>query len=231
MKTLSAILGTSLLTAGLTFSASVLAPAAQAASFTYTNFSKLTNNNTENLTSQLGVGVTDTSGAYGVNLAANQVLFTFTNNVGIASNIAEVYIDDDSSSIGSAASLHNSLGGFTAFTLGSVNPGNLPSGNNANFFANVALSADTVSGGPANGINQSADILGIVYNLNSGKTIADIQNAFNGGTLRVGYHIRSIGTGGGSDSYVTATAVPEPVSSLVGFAGLAVVGLLKKRFA
>ncbi|HQG49608.1 MAG TPA: hypothetical protein PK373_11010 [Sedimentisphaerales bacterium] len=49
-------------------------------------FYKLTNNNVENLSSQLSVVVSDAG--------SNQVLFKFFNNVGIASSITDVYFDD-----------------------------------------------------------------------------------------------------------------------------------------
>ena len=101
-----------------------------AATQTY-GFYKLTNNNAEDISSQLSITLWDANAAnaeFSLGLAATDVLFTVQNNVGINSNIAEVYFDDGL--LGDSVA-HNSLGGSTSFTGGGASPGNLPSGNNA----------------------------------------------------------------------------------------------------
>lgn len=164
----------------------------------------MTNNNVEDLSGQLSAQIIDQADAftmYGLNITADQALFTFQNDVGIASSISEVFIDDGT--IVGQSSVHNSLGGFTDFSGGGANPGDLPGGNALipAFEATSAYSADA-QGHPSKGVDTSADILGIVYDLLPAVTFADVADALDTGELRIGYHIRSIGAQGGSDSYV-----------------------------
>lgn len=188
-------------------------------------FDKVTSNNVEDISSQLSITIWDSSEAnstFGTSLLANQVLFTVQNAVGIDSNIAEVYIDDGL--LGPSVTI-NSLGGFTDFSGGGAAPGNLPGGGTVGFNATTIFSADVNPGPPTNGVNQSIDILGIVIGLGSYADFNAITAAVDTGDLRFGYHVRSIGTAGGSDSYVS-TAVPVPAavwlfgSALIGLAGI-----------
>ena len=205
----------------------LLAANASAATATY-GFYKLTNTNVENLSSQLSITIWDSTAAntqFGTSLASSEVLFTVQNNVGIASNIAEVYFDDGL--LGPSVVL-NSLGGTTDFSGGGASPGNLPSGENAlpdPFVANHNFSADVNPGNPSKGINASNDILGIKLGLGSFADFNAITVAVANGNLRFGLHVRSIGVAGGSDSYINTTEVPVPAaawlfgSDLLGLAG------------
>jgi hypothetical protein len=208
------------------------------ANFIDVGFSKVTNNNVEDLSSQLSLRIWDATQANAeyssLALSGNQVLFDFQNAVGTTSNIAEIYLDDGT--VVSQAAIHNSLGGFTKFTGPGANPGNLPGGNTVSppFVANALFSADTVSGPPANGINAASDILGVAFNTTGG--LAGIQTALalGGATggLRIGYHIRSIGVADGSDSYVSGPSVPEPTTMLlmgIGMVGLVGAGIRRSR--
>ena len=64
-----------------------VASAAQASSIDIF-FGRITNNNVQNPGSQFKAVLSDVSGQ------PNKVTFTFTNNVGIASSISEIYYDD-----------------------------------------------------------------------------------------------------------------------------------------
>ena len=198
-------------------------------------FQRVTNNNVENLGGQLGLQIMNSADAFilfGETITDTQVLFAYTNDVGIASNIAEIYIDDGT--VVTLDSVINSLTGFTNFTGGSADPGNLPGGNTLSppFVATSNFSADLTQGqgGTEKGINESLDTLGIVYSVTSG--LAGIQAALDDGTLRVGLHIRSIGTAGGSDSYVNnGVSVPEPATILLlGFGLAGFLGFGRKKF-
>lgn len=205
------------------------------------SFGKVTSNNAENLSAQLGVevfGATEANNAFGTGLSGNQVLFVVTNAVGIASNVTEFYIDDGT--VVAQASIINSLGGgvgnFTNFAGPGANPSNLPSGNTVSppFVATVGFSADVANGpgGQDKGVNAAADKLGIVFDTNSGlQGIIDAINkpATDTGNLRVGLHVASIGALGGSDSYVsTGIIIPEPASLLV-WGSLAIAGACVAR--
>jgi len=209
---------------------------ASAASMAY-GFIRVTTNNVEDLSGQLSITLWDSSEAnstfgatLGTALTATQVLFTIENDVGISSNVSEVYFDDG---LLGPSVIHNSLGGTTNFTGGGASPGNLPSGNTVSppFVATEIFSADA-QGNPSKGVDASLDILGIVLGLGGYADFAAVLAAVDTGDLRFGLHIRSIGEEGGSDSYVSNTggssipAVPLPAavwlfgSVLLGFGAL-----------
>ena len=199
---------------------------ASANSVTY-DFYKLTNNNVEDLSGQLSITLWDAAMAnseFSLALGGDKVLFSVENDVGIASNIAEVYFDDG---LLGPSTVENSLGGFTNFSGGGANPGDLPGGNTASppFVATQTFSADA-SGNPVNGVNASGDILGIVLGLGSFADFDAVAAAVASGDLRFGLHVRSIGAAGGSDGYVNLNPVPVPAAvwlfgtALIGFIGI-----------
>lgn len=201
---------------------------ANAASVTY-GFEKITNNNVEDISSQLSITLWDSMEAnsqFGtLSLAANQVLFTVQNNVGIASSVAEVYIDDGLLGPSIAA---NSLGGFTNFSGGGANPSDLPGGGDVGFMATTNFSADVNPGPPSNGVDASDDILGLILGLGSFADFNAVIAAVNDGSLRFGYHVRSIGVAGGSDGYVSVVPLPAAVWFL-GTGLLALIGFSRRK--
>jgi hypothetical protein len=200
----------------------ILSGNSSAMTMTY-DFVKITNNNMEDLSSQLSITLWDETAAdtqFGEIIDSNQILFTVQNNVGIASNIAEVYIDDG---LLGPSVVVNSLGGFTDFSGGGATPSDLPGGNTVGFSATASFSADVNPGPPANGVNASNDILGLILGLGSFADFDAVIAAVNDGSLRFGLHVRSIGIAGESDSYVSAVPVPAAVwlmgTGLVGLIG------------
>jgi hypothetical protein len=179
-------------------------------------FTRITNNASQNVASQFNCAMSDFS--------ATQVDFKFTNAVGIASSISEIYFDD--------GPFLQSAPGLTqfgcSFTGGGANPGNLPGGENLTpaFEATEVFSADA-QGNPSLGIDTSADYLVMRFTLVSGQTFNDVLAALNSGALRIGLHVRAIGNGD-SDSFVnSALVVPLPPAATTGLASLIGIGALR----
>ena len=143
---------------------------------------------------QLSFDVTDAGGGL--------VLFTFNNAGPAASSIAQVYFDDGV--LQTLDSIVNPAG--VAFSAG-ANPANLPAGNNASppFVATFSAGADNPA--PTNGVNPGESV-GIRFSLQPGASFADVLDALDNGSLRVGIHVQAFASGG-SESFVNVP-VPEP---------------------
>jgi hypothetical protein len=182
------------------------------------SYSRITSNSSENVESQF---VTTMSTVLG---DSSVIDFIFSNNVGIASSISEVYFDNGaSSSLFGSGFIAEQIG--TNFNFGSANPGNLPGGNSMTEPFNVTLSflADA-QGNPTKGVSESGDLLRIRMSLLSGITFGDVESALESGDLRLGFHVRAIGADGNSDSFVSGGGqppiVPLPPPALLGAGGL-----------
>jgi hypothetical protein len=217
---------------GLTAAALVAASGVQAATVDV-GFSRITSNSAENVASQLKVtaapGDQDGNASGGANA---WVTFFFTNAVGVASSISEIYFDDGT--ILGQVSVVDSFGGYTDFAGGGASPGNLPGGETVTpvFEATAAFSADAV-GNPSKGVDAADDILAIVYSLQGSLDFDDLVNTLLDGSLRIGLHLRSIGVAEDSDSFIssriTVTPVPLPAALPLFGTGLALLGLLGWR--
>ncbi len=180
------------------------------------SFFNITNNGNTDVSSQLSVDVT----ANGSN-----VDFKFTNAVGVASSIADIYFDDGT--LLAIATITDS-GAGVAFT-DPATPGNLPGGNNASppFVTTADFSADSDAPVATNGVNAASEWVTITFSLQGGQTFADTLAALADGSLRIGLHVQAIGTTGGSDSYVNA--VPEPATMFMMGLGLFGIGMWARR--
>jgi hypothetical protein len=185
------------------------------------SFTRITSNASQNVASQFLCEVSDFS--------ATQVDFRFTNAVGIASSISEIYFDD-----GPFLQIAPTLFQVGCqFTSGGANPSNLPGGNTLNppFNATQIFSADS-QGNPALGIDTAADSLVMRFTLVGGMTFADVASALNSGLLRVGLHVRAIGAQGQSDGFVNnPPVVPLPPAAWAGGACLAGLAVVRRRRA
>jgi len=207
---------------------------ASAGMITYT-FSNLTGTTTD-VSSQLSItlwsydmanqAAIDNSWSNYTVLNSSQILFTVQNDVGIESNISEIYFDDG---LLGPSQVMNSLTGYTNFTGGGANPGNLPGGSLADpvFEASVSFSADVISGPPSNGVDSSADTLGIYLGLGTYADFDAVLAAVEAGYLRFGLHVRSIGgVSDSSDSYISPPNGPSPPDNPVPVPGtLLLMGL------
>jgi hypothetical protein len=189
-------------------------------------FTRITANAAQNVASQFNVAVSDVSGQ------PDQVTFKFTNAVGIASSISEIYYDDRSPL--QLLTLNATLVQVgCSFSGGGANPGNLPGGASLTpaFNAIQSFSADAV-GNPSVGIDTASDSLTMRFTLQPGASFASVINAMNVGTLRIGLHVRSIGTQGESDGFVNSgnpPVIPLPAAAWMGLAGLAGIAIVRRR--
>ena len=211
----------------LVLSSIIMFSSVKASAYTY-YFYDLTNTNETNASiaeSQIAMDVTD----YGT----NQVSFMFSNAVGEACSITDVYFDDGSL-LGIAAIISSSGVSFSS----PATPGNLPGGNLADpdFQTSEQFSADSDPPVTANGVNESDEWLQIIFDLQGGQDIYNVIDALTDGGLRVGIHVQGfeiLGPDGQSlseslinNNYEGAPPVPIPgavwlfISGLIGLIGI-----------
>lgn len=190
------------------------------------SFSRITSNSGDNVEAQFLTTVSTVAGDSTV------LDFIFRNAVGVASSISEIYFDNGLvSTLFASGSIVQQVG--TAFVYGSGSPGNLPGGNSLvdSFTVTPGILADA-QGNPNVGINSASDLLRIRMALLAGVTFGSVSDALASGDLRIGMHVRAIGTGGQSDSFVTIPPppmVPLPSGAAMGFAGLIALSARRRR--
>jgi len=204
------------------------------------------------ISNQLGAEIYDSGSAstqFGQTIAADEVLFTFTNNVsatlvddgylGYASKLTEVYFEINADNYTQTSSIQNSsiinnLGGVTNFTSGANKPPRLPSEGNADpaFTTTVNFGADAKSSSN-NSLNSSDDILGIIIQLQNGYNFSNLQGDLASGVLRLGLHVVAINDSKISDSFVNnpfmASASPVPLPAAAWLFGPALLVAARKR--
>lgn len=173
----------------------------------------------ENITNNTG---TDLSGQISVvsNSVAGGVEFTFTNDVGIASSITDIYFD-----LGTNTSLFSDIS-TVAMSDGvsydlSPSPSDLPSGNTVGFtsdFGGDSTSPKT----SANGVNATGEYITFLLTFGTGFDYNDYLADLINGNFRIGMHIQAIAGINcenstdpecGSDSYVNVNPVPVPAAA------------------
>lgn len=170
------------------------------------SFDNITNNTGTDLSGQLSVVSTSVTGG---------VEFKFTNDVGIASSITDVYFDlGDNTSLFSSLSIVDQSSGVS-FDL-SPHPSDLPGGNTVGFTSDFGGDS-TAPKTSENGVNASGEYITFLLTLGSGFNYNDYLADLMNGTFRIGMHIQAIAGINcedssdeecGSDSYVSAVPVP-----------------------
>jgi hypothetical protein len=171
----------------------------------------------------------------GTNLAGeSQVRFLFTNDS--SSYLTDVYFDDGT--LLGISTISYSSG--VSFSQG-AQPPNLPGANLADpdFQVTRGFLADSDNPTTRNGVSQD-EWLAIDFTLLEGKTFEDTLSALalpnGGGTgdLRIGVHVQGFASGGSSESFINNTSlmvpIPEPDTSMLLLAGLALTGLMARRY-
>ncbi len=198
---------------------------AGSANATLIDFFRITNNGNTDIAGQLHVDVTGT---------ATTVTFSFTNAVGVASSVTDIYFDSSGDFASTVGAFSSMVEVGVNFSLG-ANPPNLPGGNAISFSSNFAVDSDPPVS--QNGINAATDRLDIIFTLASGVDLQDILDDLADGDLRIGLHVQAIAPQGGSDSYVSCygsqcgggNAVPEPMTLGLLGAGLLGLGFAARR--
>lgn len=170
---------------------------------------------------QLSVEVIDTGG---------EVLFNIMNNGPMDDAIIrQVYFDDGTLlGISTLIDADDPVPGAgdmgVDFTAGSASPGDLPGGNSITpqFNVTAGFLADADTPQPNNKGIGSGETLGIVFDLQAGKTFADVINDLTTGDLRIGLHVQAFASGG-SESFVNN---PVPVPAAVWLFGSGLLGLV-----
>lgn len=189
-------------------------------------FTRISSNADENVEAQFNLRIETVVGDTSV------VDFTFTNDVGIASSISEIYIDNGSPTgeVLDSGSIFAQSG--TDFEWGTANPGDLPGGNGLGdpFDVTPGLLGDA-QGNPSKGIDAFGELLTIRIAFQGGKSFADILDGLMDGSLRVGLHVRSIGADEESDGFINEPPliVPMPTTAALASLGLLGMGVRRRR--
>lgn len=198
-------------------------------------FQSITNNDPTDVAigeAQLFVDVSDAG--------SNQVLFTFRNIGPASSSIEQVYFDDGSLfSIANLIDFDDGIGGDinVDFSLNNVSPPDLPGGDSISpifdvttgFLADADPSGQTTVSMPGVG---PAESLGIIFDLQAGKTFTDILDDLNTGALRIGIHVQRF-DGDGSESFINngenGIIIPSPSAILLTSIGIGITGFFRTR--
>jgi hypothetical protein len=153
--------------------------------------------------------------------------FKFTNAVGAASSITDIYFDDGTL-LGIASIMTSGAG--VAFAQG-ADPGDLPGGNDVSpsFVTTAGFSADSDSPVPKNGVSSATEWVEIKFDLQSSGTYADVIEELASGELRIGIHVQSFASGASQSFINNPTPVPEPGTLFLLGAGLTGLALRRRR--
>ena len=182
--------------------------------------------------SQLKVEVMDAGGGF--------VDFTFTNEVGVASSLTDIYFDADGF-LKNMTILDESSG--VSFEIG-ANPAN-PPGAPANFSVTSGMTTDSNSPRSQNGIDDASEYLTLRFETKGSNDFDDIIAALQLGPtatsgIRIAAHVQAIGLNGQSEGMICCTGggggggggvtTPEPASlALFGIVALGMAHRLRRR--
>lgn len=195
---------------------------------------------TNSLSGQLKLTVSDLG--FNSDTGYNQVKFVLENLVGLDSSVARIYFEDGTL-LGIFEFLTASDGVSFVKAPDFPGPGS-PPGMETWFGSDHEFNIGAGAPPADNGIDAADEWLGVVFNLQSGKTFADTIAALNAGfgigignskdpsveSLRIAMHVISIGED--SESYILTIPLPTPLAlGLAGLAGVVIISRRKRRAA
>lgn len=165
---------------------------------------------------QLGVEITDPGGG--------AVRFQVRNAGPEASAVAEIYFDDGS--LLGLSSVHDGPG--VDFEP-AASPPDLPGGDGLvpPFQVTAGFLAQASSPPSMNGVGPGQWVQ-IDFDLQAGRSVADVAADLASGELRIGLHVIGFASGG-SESFVNLAAVPEPALGLLGAGALVALRVRRRR--
>lgn len=187
--------------------------------FTY-SFVNITGNSATNAAigeAQLSMTVSD----YG----SNQALFTFNNTGPEASFIGQIYWENPLGLLdGIAGFIQNTADVNFVESTGNLN---LPGGNAIAFIEAYGAEADS-PGSNKDGVDEGEE-LGVIFDLDSLASFADLIVDLDAGLMRVGLHVQGFADGG-SESFVNDGRKVPPVIPVPAALPLALFGMLGLRY-
>jgi hypothetical protein len=211
------------------------------------SFFNITNNGNPQVGSQLAVAI-DAVGLTGVD-------FKFTNAVGIASSIAQIYFDEGTTASPLKAGTSATPSPMTIAQSSGVSfsnpatPGNLPGANNVTphftttsiqvgttggqhprpifsvFSAGANNSGTACTGVSSCGVNSNSEFVTLSFLLANGKNFGDVISAMESGALRIGLHVQSIGGLTGGSDSYINNPTPVPVPAALPLFASGLAGL------
>lgn len=188
------------------------------------SFERITGNSSVDIAGQLMLNVSENSPVYDSVLGqyVNKVTFKFINNGPVASSISEIYFYDGV--LLNMYSIDDSCPGVYFEDLGeSTSPALLPGYNPDNGLVVVLSATEAENPDSQKGVN-ATEWVKVGYTLKPGKTIDNLLADMAAGEVVIGVHVKAIGGGGASDSFITT---PEPAT--LAMLGIGAIALFIKR--
>lgn len=178
-------------------------------------FSQITDNGNENVANQFVLDVIDHGSEVGLKV---------TNLGPIASTIAGFYVDDDN---GRFSAITDYVGtGSVSFGPPPPGPDDLPNGGIVGFATDFTATADPP---PATNGVDPGEMFELKLSLTGGATATDVVHDLSSGAMAVGLHVVSIGTVGGSESFVTQPFIPTPGTIVLSACAFGCVSLRRRK--